>query len=84
MSGPYKGFFDYLEGRYANRLVLTFSQIESLMGSALPVEARRDSGWWTDAQVDLGQPRCSDCWLLARRTATPNLPAQVVTFARLP
>ena len=81
-SGPYRVFFEYLENRYANRLVLTFTQIEDLLGSALPAEAHLDSGWWTDAEVDLGQPRRSDCWLLARRTATPNLPARVVTFAR--
>jgi hypothetical protein len=84
MSGPYRVFYEYLERRYANRLVLTFREIEDLLGSALPAEAHLHRGWWMDAQVDVGQPRCSDCWLLAHRTATPNLPARIVMFARSP
>ena len=82
MSGPYLVLFEYLEKRYANTVVLTFAQIEDLLGSALPAEAHREREWWTDAEVDVGQPKCSDCWLLAHRSATPNLPARVVMFAR--
>jgi len=65
-----------LAARYANTVVLTFSQIEDLLGSALPAEAHLDQKWWTDAEVDIRDPRCSDCWLLAHRTAAPNLPAR--------
>jgi hypothetical protein len=82
MSGPFKVFFEYLENRYANTVVLTFAQIESLLGSDLPDEARLNNEWWTEAVVDVGQPQCSDCWLLARRSAVPNLTARVVRFAR--
>jgi len=39
MSGPYLQFFEYLENRYAGTVVLTFAQIESLLGSALPAAA---------------------------------------------
>jgi hypothetical protein len=82
MSGPYKTFFEYLENRYANTLVLTFGQIEDLLGSALPAEALVDQKWWTDAQVNLGESQRSDCWLLARRRATPNIGARIVKFTR--
>jgi hypothetical protein len=82
MSGPYKAFFEYLENRYANTIVLTFGQIEDLLGSTLPAEALVDHTWWTDAKVDLGESRRSDCWLLARRSATPNIGARIVTFTR--
>ena len=82
MSGPYLPFFEYLENRYANTVVLTFAQIEDLLGSPLPAQAHSDQKWWTDAEVDVGDPRCSDCWLLARRSAAPNLPARIVRFAR--
>jgi hypothetical protein len=82
MSGPYLVLFDYLEKRYANRVVLTFAQIEDLLGSVLPEQARLDTQWWTDAVVDVGKPKCSDCWLLAQRSATPNLLARIVVFAR--
>jgi len=82
MSGPFKPFFDYLENRFANTVVLTFAQIEDLLGSALPAEALVDNEWWTGAEVDMAKPQCSDCWLLARRSAVPNLPAKIVRFAR--
>ena len=82
MSGPYLQFFEYLENRYAGTVVLTFAQIESLLGSALPAAALVDDVWWTGAEVDMAKPQCSDCWLLARRSAVPNLTARVVRFAR--
>ena len=82
MSGTYLLLYNYLENRYANTVVLTFAQIEDLLGSALPAQAHSDQKWWTDAEVDVGDPRCSDCWLLAHRSAAPNLPARTVRFAR--
>lgn len=82
MPGPYLMLFEYLEKRYANRVVLTFAEIEDLLGAALPPQAHLEREWWTDAEVDAGQPKLSDAWLLARRSATPNLPARIVVFAR--
>ena len=80
---PQDKLFDYLESRYANRIVLTFGQIEDLLGSALPAEALFDREWWTAAvDVEEGTAKCSDSWLLAHRSATPNLPARTVLFAR--
>ena len=32
MPGKYKSLYQYLENRYANRVVLTFAQIEDLLG----------------------------------------------------
>ena len=82
VSAPYRVLFEYLEKRYANRVVLTFAEIEDLLGSALPPQARLDREWWTETEVDAGHPQCSDCWLLAHRSATPNLLARSVVFAR--
>jgi len=82
MSGPYRVLFEYLEKRYADRLVLTFGQIEDLLGSALPAGAYADDEWWTEARVDIGHPMCSDSWLLAHRSARPNRPARIVVFTR--
>ena len=82
VSGPYLVLFEYLEKRYASRVVLTFAEIEDLLGSALPAQARLSREWWTDTEVEAGNPRCSDCWLLAHRSATPNLLARSVVFAR--
>ena len=80
-SERYRFFYKYLEGRYADTVVLTFGQIEDLLGFALPAAARSDAAWWTDAAD--GASDCSDAWRLARRTAKPNLLAQHVVFERI-
>jgi hypothetical protein len=82
MSGQYLLLYNYLENRYANTVVLTFAQIEDLLGFLLPEQARLHQEWWTDAEKTPGGPNYSDSWILARRTATPNLVAQTVVFER--
>jgi hypothetical protein len=81
MSGKYVLLYKYLENRYANTVVLTFTEIEDLLGFALPDQARLHPEWWTDAASAAGRTY-SDSWVLARRTATPNLRAQTVAFER--
>ena len=82
MSGTYLLLYRYLENRYANTVVLTFAQIEDLLGFALPAQARLHKTWWTDPQTDVPRPHYSDSWILASRTATPNLLAETVVFER--
>jgi hypothetical protein len=48
MSGKYLLLYRYLEDRYANMVVLTFSEIEDLLGFSLPDQAASQE-WWTDA-----------------------------------
>lgn len=74
--------YNYLDTRYANKIVLTFAEIEDLLGFALPAQARLQQEWWTKAGIDIAGYNHSDCWTLARRTATPNLMAQIVLFER--
>jgi hypothetical protein len=84
MSGRYVLLFKYLEERYAQTVVLTFGEIEDLLGFSLPDQARLSEGWWTDAaEARVSEPHYSDAWTLARRTATPNLRAHNVVFERL-
>src|SRR5436190_23318500 len=82
MSGQYLLLYKYLENRYADTVVLTFGQIESLIGFALPNQARLNQQWWTNAAVTAAGTNYSDSWILAGRVATPNLAAQTVAFAR--
>ena len=65
-----------------DRLVLTFGQIEDLLGFALPGLARVDREWWDSRPSVADRPRHSDAWIVAGRTASVNLPAQCVTFER--
>src|SRR5436309_9734430 len=82
MSGKYLLLYKYLQNRYADTVVLTFGQIESLIGFALPEQARLNQQWWSNAQPTTAGSDYSDCWILARRIATPNLLAQTVAFER--
>ena len=75
----YRALYTYLEHRYASVVVLTFEQIEALLGLALPTPARTECGWWTDV-VDT-QRHCA-AWTEAGRTATPNIAAGIITFER--
>jgi hypothetical protein len=84
VSGKYKSLHAYLENRYADMVVLTFGQIEDLLGFALPDHARTEQEWWTTAGAITEKPPCSDAWLLAGRTAVPNLLARTVAFERTP
>ena len=82
MSGKYLLLYRYLQNRYADTVVLTFGQIESLLGFALPDQARLNQQWWTNAEVTTAGTNHSDSWILASRVATPNLQAQTVAFER--
>ena len=88
-AGADQLLFDYLEDRYAQTVVLTFQQIEDLLGSGLPEPARQDRGWWLEPQTSAtaattaGTPGATRAWTLAGRTASPNLQAQTVTFERV-
>jgi hypothetical protein len=82
MSGKYLSLYTYLQNRYANTVVLTFAEIEDLLGFTLPDLARLNEEWWTNPEPDIARPSYSDSWLLARRTARPNLLALTVVFER--
>jgi hypothetical protein len=79
VPAEYRSLYTYLDGRYASIVVLTFEQMEALLGFALPVSARTEPDWWTAAAVPT---RHSAAWIAAGRTAAPNLLARTVTFER--
>lgn len=81
-AGKYQSLYTYLENRYANTVVLTFAEIEDLLGFTLPDLARRREDWWTSPDPHAARPRFSDSWILANRTARPNLQALTVVFDR--
>lgn len=81
--GPYRPLHDYLRKRFADSVVLTFAQIEDLLGAALPAEAHADPGWWDRTTAAGADAHCSDAWVLANRTARVNLQARTVIFDRI-
>ena len=80
MLGGYSPLFEFLNTRFADRVVLTFKEIEDLLGFTLPSAARTEAGWWTtsDSVVDVH----AHSWIQARRIASPNLRARTVLFER--
>ena len=82
MSGKYRLLYKYLDERYASTVVLTFAEIEDLLGFTLPEQARCQQEWWAKAGTNAQESDYSDSWRLAGRTAKPNLLAQIVVFER--
>ncbi len=78
--GPYHLLHVYLRDRFANRVVLTFAEIEDLLGFSLPEAARLDPLWW-QTTLRVRSPQ-SDAWILANRTASVSFSAQRVVFDR--
>ena len=72
----------YLKNRYANTVILTFAEIEDILGFALPDSARVSREWWTSADLDAPETGYAQSWIQAQRTATPNLQAHTVVFER--
>ncbi|MEO8483464.1 MAG: hypothetical protein ABI634_14725 [Acidobacteriota bacterium] len=77
----YRPLLKYLDQRFADTVVLTFTQIEDLLGFALAAEASMQETWWTDG----GEPPSvqSAAWTKAQRSAVPNLRARSVAFSRV-
>jgi hypothetical protein len=81
-AGEYQLLYKYLRDRYADRVVLTFAEIEDLLGFSLPASARLQQEWWSGADAVARRSAQADSWTLASRTATVNLSAQSVLFER--
>ena len=82
MGGDFRGLHKYLQGRYADTIVMTMGEIEDLIGFNLPDAARVDPTWWAVAGVNGVASPQSLSWTEADRAATPRLQAQVVVFER--
>ena len=78
----YRSLHKYLDGRYADTVVLRFAEIEDLLGFALPEHARLRQDWWADGDADGTPSTQSRSWTHASRTAKANLVAQTVVFER--
>lgn len=82
VPAEYLPLHKYLDGRYADTVVLTLADIEALLGFALPELARRQPAWWSNGGSENVPSPQSGAWIHAGRIARPNLGAAVVTFER--
>jgi hypothetical protein len=82
VSAEYLSLYKYLNNRFAQTVVLTFAQIQDLLGFTLPDLAHVQREWWASADAGCAPSPQSLSWTEASRTATPNLLAQTVVFER--
>jgi hypothetical protein len=78
----YRPLQKYLDERYANTVVLLFSEIEDILGFPLPGPAWLPGDWWSTSEPDETPSEQSRSWTSAGRTAGVNLTAHKVTFTR--
>ena len=79
----YDALRDYLLRQKQMELVLTFEQIEEIIGAALPRAANRASWWDSLRSPDIQMPQREAC--LAAGFAATRLPdGRSVRFRRLP
>ena len=81
-QGEYRLLHVYLQSRFSGRVVLTFSEIEDLLGFSLPPQARADAAWWSGANAQTGEARHTVAWTMSNRVADVNLLAGKVAFER--
>jgi hypothetical protein len=79
--GKYQLLYVYLRDRFADRVVMTFGEIESLLGTALPEAARHEPSWWSTADAAAPSEQ-SGSWTSANRRAEVNFAARRVVFER--
>jgi hypothetical protein len=82
MSGNHRLLYKYLDERYADTVVLTYAEIEDILGFTLPDVARRTAEWWTNPDADTPSSGYAESWIRAHRTAKPNMLAGTVAFER--
>ena len=81
VPAAYVPLYTYLDRRYAATVVLTFEQIEMLLGFTPPFPAFADAQWWTGPYTT--NDRHAAAWTAAHRSAVPRLKARIVAFERV-
>src|ERR1039458_6061827 len=74
----YEALTDYLRSSTDDEVVLTFEELDQLVGG-LPPSARKHAPWWGNAKKGTGQSRF---WMQANRRARPDMTNLLVTFRR--
>jgi hypothetical protein len=84
VPAEYQPLYKYLEARFADVVVLTFGQIEDLVGHVLPDQAYVDHAWWRNDGESGSVSAQAIAWVRAHRVASANLAARTVRFERAP
>ena len=82
VGAPYQPLYKYLDETHAQILVLTFEEVEALIGFPLPSLALTLPEWWADASADGAPSPQSRSWNDAHMTAKAHLSTKTVVFER--
>lgn len=75
----YEPLTRFLSGRRPGEVVLTFRELEAILGRSLPPSARKHQAWWANTTSHSH----AEAWLrLDWKTSKVDLPSERVTFAR--
>ena len=83
MASIYAPLRQHLEGLTTTSAVLTWREIQTILGFALPKSARFRSQWWATKVVpDTRHSHAKEGWLLAGWQAKPDFALQHTTFTK--
>lgn len=78
-GSKYYPLFEHLQHCHQAAVMLTFAEIETLMGCSLPESARRKRNWWSNR--DSPSALQAIAWISAGyQVESVNLTQQIVTF----
>lgn len=78
-SSKYEPLYKFLKLKDTNRVVMTFSDLEDVLGFTLPPTALRQDQWWVNNNSQHTQ---ANSWLNAGFRAVPKLNEKKVEFVK--
>jgi hypothetical protein len=83
MASIYAPLRKHLDGVTADSAVLTWREIQTILGFALPKSARFRPQWWaSDVVPDTRHSHAKEGWLLSGWKAKPDFTKQLTTFTK--
>jgi hypothetical protein len=82
MSGKYDSLRDRLMAFRSPSVMMSFTEIEAILGAALPPSARSHREWWANETNPATRHVHCRSWQLAGYSAFPDMGAELVTFRR--
>jgi hypothetical protein len=77
----YQSLADHLSGQTADEVVMTFAEIENVLGFPLPASARQFPAWWAN-QAGGGHSQCQAWLTTGWRTRGVDISRETLAFAR--
>ncbi|MER1999519.1 MAG: hypothetical protein ABS882_07070, partial [Lysinibacillus sp.] len=77
-GSKYEPLYKFLESKESNRLIMTFKEVEEVLGFTLPESASKYMAWWDGSS----QHTQAYSWTRAGFKANPSLKEKKVEFVK--